>query len=383
MLPDSIYKQRVTGLLFMIALGVFVWMSFAIDDEGNLFADPYDREYRCLLKDTARIEEGSVVTQYGNRAGRVDATRLVKMDDHFEAEVVFTMKDPYQVREDSEAKLEMQSFLQGAGLSVTGGSPGAKLLEPGRMVKTAPATTVNDAFAKLGVVLNGVQDGGLGRMFLGDDGLAKTGVILDTVSSDGGLGKWILGETAHAHLKPITNDLLQSVTNIRKGTEGEGLLARLLHDATLGETVDELVSDLRAGMKGVRKLATDISGSKSALARLASDEELGATISEAFNGFHFGARGLAGRTSVLSILARDEELGDGFGVAVASVSKFAGDLNDGKGLIPMLVKEPDLYADAVAIVQQLRESIEDVREAYPINLMSETAIDSAPAALIP
>jgi hypothetical protein len=250
-------------------------------------------------------------------------------------------------------------------------------------VKTAPATTVNDAFAKLGVVLNGVQDGGLGRMFLGDDGLAKTGVILDTVSSDGGLGKWILGETAHAHLKPITDDLLQSVTNIRKGTEGEGLLARLLHDATLGETVDELVSDLRAGMKGVRKLATDISGSKSALARLASDEELGATISEAFNGFHFGARGLAGRTSVLSILARDEELGDGFGVAVASVSKFAGDLNDGKGLIPMLVKEPDLYADAVAIVQQLRESIEDVREAYPINLMSETAIDSAPAALIP
>jgi hypothetical protein len=172
------------------------------------------------------------------------------------------------------------------------------------------------------------------------------------------------------------------VTNIRKGTENTGVIARLLNDEAIGEAAAEIVHDLRAGIAGLRIALADVAEGKGLIGRLAKSETLGDMAEEIIDGFQYAGRGLRGGKSPLSLLISDTTLGEQVKNGVDGVAKMGDGLVNGEGLIPMLVKEADLYEEIVAIARQLGESVEDTREAYTIDLMSGLVEDNA-ASLIP
>lgn len=360
-------RERWVGLFFFVGLGLLSYLTFLIDDEGHIFRGQYDRQYRVRLPDTAQIGAGSLVRMGGLKAGKVDKTEIVPVGDHYEVELTFSISPPFVVKEDSEARLEMATLLQGMYLSVTMGTPSAPELKPGSLVKTGKSADLMATVAKISDVLERLGDGGLGQMLLGKSGYEKIGKVLDTLAQEGGLGRWVLGEDAQRHLEPAIAELRKAADNIRKGTEGKGTIARLLHDEALGEKLDGIVAELRDAMKGIRKFASDISEGKGVIARLASDEALGEKLDSIISDLRNVAADLRGGKSLLARLISDEKMGQELGEAVSALNKFASDLSKGEGTIARLVSDPQLYVEAQKLLFQAREAVEDAREAAPIS----------------
>jgi len=360
-------RERWVGLFFFVGLALLAYLTFLIDDEGHIFRGQYDRQYRTRLPDTAQIGVGSLVRMGGLKAGKVDKTEIVPVGDHYEVEITFSIAQPFVVKQDSEARLEMATLLQGMYLAVTMGTPSSPPLEPGSLVKTGKSTDLMGTLAKVGNVLDGLGDGGLGRMLLGAGGYEKIGKVLDTLAQDGGLGRWVLGEGAQKNLEPAIAELRKAVENVRKGTEGRGTVARLLHDESLGEKFDGVVADLREGLKGIRKFASDISEGKGVIARLASDEVLGEKLDGIVTDIRAVAADLRGGKSLLARLVSDEKMGQELREAVSNLSAFAAGLGKGEGTIARLVNDPQLYVEAQKLLFQAREAVEDAREAAPIS----------------
>jgi len=196
------------------------------------------------------------------------------------------------------------------------------------------------------------------------------------------MGKWLIGSKGQAQFAPITNDIRVAVTNVRKGTESKSVVGRLLNDAVIGKAAEEIVYDLRAGVGGLRIALANVAEGKGLIGRLAKSEAMGDMVAEIVDGFQYAGRGLRGGKSPLSLLISDKTMGDQVKHGIDGVAKMGDGLVNGRGLIPMLVKEADLYDEVVTIARQLAENVEDVREAYTINLMSNLVQDNA-ASLIP
>jgi phospholipid/cholesterol/gamma-HCH transport system substrate-binding protein len=359
-------RERWVGLFCIVGIALLVLLTFMVDDEGHFWQNE-GRQFKVLLPDTAQIGVGSLVRQSGLKAGRVDSTDIVEVNGTYEVEVTFTMDYPFRVREDSKASLEMASLLQGMFLSVSPGTPAKPELAAGGLVQRGESKDIMATVSKLGDTLESLKDGGLGQMALGKDGYEKIGKVLDTLAEDGGLGKWILGEKAQENLEPTIDELRKTVKNIRTGTEGDSIVARLLHDGDLGKRFDGIVVDLREGMKGIRSFAEDIAEGKGTIARLASDEALGAKLDGIVTDLRDVAADLRAGKSVLARLVSDEEMGAQVSSAIASFSSFADGLASGEGTIARLINDPELYIEAKRLISQAREAVEDAREAAPIS----------------
>jgi phospholipid/cholesterol/gamma-HCH transport system substrate-binding protein len=368
-------RQRWVGLFFFVGLAFLAGLSVFVDDESHLFKR-YGLRYRTIMPEIGSVGEGSIVRMAGSgiRIGRVDKVGLKEVGGEYRFEIFFSIKEEAEglevaLKEDSTARLAMTTLLQGMHLEVTPGSPGAPTAEEGALIASEESADLMSTFSKLGDVMDGLGDGGLGKMLLGNEGLEKVGKVLDRVAQDGGLGKWVLGEKAHENLEPTLAELRKAVENVRKGTDLEsgGTVARLLHDEEMGSKFDGIVTDLREGVKGVRKFSEDISEGKGTLARLASDEELGEKVDGIVTDFRAVAADLRGGKSLLARLISDEEMGEDLKTTIANISRFAEGLGSGEGTISRLVNDPELYVEAKRLVTQAREAVEDAREAAPIS----------------
>jgi phospholipid/cholesterol/gamma-HCH transport system substrate-binding protein len=360
-------KERWVGGFFFLGIFLLGLLTFMVDDEGHIWGAD-GTQYKVLLPNTAQIGVGSLVRQSGLKAGRIDATEIVPVgEDHYEVQVTFSILPPFKVREDSMATLEMATLLQGMYLSVTPGTPNKDILKANSLVTRGQSSDLMSTVAKIGETLEGLKDGGLGRMALGKDGYEKIGKILDTLAEDGGLGKWILGKDAQKNLDPTIAELRKTVANVRKGTENEGIIARLLNDEKMGKQFEGIVTDVREGVGSLRTFAGDIAKGKGVIARLTSDEELGKKVADIVTDVRGVAADLRKNESVLARLVSDGQMGSQFSSAIGSFSTFADGLATGEGTIARLINDPELYVEAKRLLSQAREAVEDAREAAPIS----------------
>jgi hypothetical protein len=380
---DSIGKQRVYGMFAVAFFAFGVFLSLQVKDDGDLFTETFKRSYRCYVPDAGHIQVGSDVKQCGLNMGKVRELNLVEHNGEYVAEVVFEVKDLCEVRANSRARFEVASLLTGSHLAVTPGTTDAEELPPGSAIETQSMQGITATVAKLNAMLDELPSGGLGRMLLDEHKYGNVNAILDTLAHDGGMGKWLLGSRIHASIEPMTDDLRTAASNLRRGTEGEALpLAKLLHDANLGNEFGVLIGDLQVGMQGVRTLGNDLAGGAGVLARLASDETLGEKVVDAVDGFKLASGNLRAGKSPLAVLLADAAVGEQLATGVASLSTAADRLANGDNILRRLVEDPHIYEQAIVILRELRESVEDVREAYPIDLMAGLLIDNAPSLLI-
>jgi len=366
-------KEIWVGLFFVLGIILAALLTFKIDDEGHVFTKGYVLKYNIQMDNVGQVNEGSIVRLAGTgiKIGRVESITPVPnaKGDGYDLKLALSLKEDYPPKTDSVARLAMTTILQGMHVEISMGSPGADELEQGSFITVEKSKSLMDSIAGIGDLVDGLGDGGLGKMLLGAEGLEKVGKILDQLASDGGLGKWILGEPAQKNLDPMLAELRTTVENVRKATDeaAKGTVARLMHDDSLGEKVDGTVTDLRESMKGVRKFAADISEGKGVIARLASDEELGAKLDDVITDLRGVTADLRAGKSALSRLVMDEEMGKNLADAVGGIASFADDLAKGEGTIAQLVKDPEVANELKKLVGGAREAIEDAREAAPIS----------------
>lgn len=362
-------REKWVGLFFFVGLALLGLLSFAIDDEGKVFSGGYTKKYFALMDDVGQVSKGSIVRMAGTgvQIGRVDGIDLHPLEDRYTLKLRFSIKDEFKIAEDSEVQLAMTTLLQGMHLEITSGTPGAADLKPGSEVGVGKAADLMGTVAALGETLEKLGDGGLGRMLLGVEGMENVGGILGNLASDGGLGKWVMGETAYKKLEPTVEDLRKTLENVRKGTEGQSTVARLLHDEDLGRRVDETITDLREGVKGLRSFATDISEGEGLIARLAKDEEFSKKVDDIVTDIRQVTADLREGKSLLSRLISDEELGEKLDRVVTSIAEFSESLVRGEGSVARLINDPELYNELRRLVFQTREAVEDAREAAPIS----------------
>lgn len=361
-------RELWVGLFFFTGLFLMGWLTFKVDDEGHIFAKGARTAYKARFDKFAGIGEGSLVYMAGLEIGNVRKIELVPAEGRHEVEVTVSIKDEFKVREDSEITVEMITILQGQRLVISPGSPGSPVLPEGSQIKTGRSGDLMDVVAELQDVLAGLKgEGALGRSLLGAEGFKDIGEVLDTLSQDGGLGRWVLGEK---DLDPTIAELRKTLENVRRGTEGQGTIARLLHDEELGGKFDSIVTDLKGTMKGVRSFADGLDKGKGTLARLAHDEELG----EKLDGIMTDLRGVAGELraskGTLWRLINDEELGQKVDDALGGLAVFAKNLSSGEGALAKLTSDPELFDEIMKLIVQARETVEDAREAAPISLFS-------------
>jgi ABC-type transporter Mla subunit MlaD len=364
------------GLFFFVGVFLLIVMSMRVDDEGHVFKGEYRNKYTTVMKKIGTVGQGSLVRMAGTgiRIGRVEGVDLKEVDEHYEYELTFSVKDKVnglevKIREDSVAKLAMTTLLQGMHLEITPGTPRGKPLPVGGNVTSVEAGSLMETMANMGDAFKDLGDGGLGRMLLGKDGAEKVSNVLGRIDQDGGLGKWVLGNEAQNDLGPAITELRKTLENARKGTEveGKGAIARLLHDEKLGENLDVTIADLRESVKGLRKFTTDISEGKGAIARLASDEKLGESLDGMITDLRAVAGDLRGGKSMLARLISDEDMGKQLKGTIENLATFADGLAKGEGTLARLINDPELYVEASRLVTGMAEAVEDAREAAPIS----------------
>lgn len=126
-IPSSSYIKLgiFVTLVFIIAIFTLVWIILWTDKS----------HYKIIFEDSiAGIEEGAPVKFRGVRVGRVDSIELNPKNAE-EIIVEISVKKGTPIKEDSIAKVQLQS---GSGLSfieISKGSKTARLLEPGSIIK--------------------------------------------------------------------------------------------------------------------------------------------------------------------------------------------------------------------------------------------------------
>jgi phospholipid/cholesterol/gamma-HCH transport system substrate-binding protein len=347
-------------------------LSFAIDDEGHIFRGSYKKKYYSLVEDVGQVARGAFVLMAGSgvQIGRVDSVELREVDKRFLLRIDYSIKEEFTIREDSKVSLEMTTVFQGMHLEITPGTPGAKPLKVGSEIKVGRSTDLVNMVARMGDAVEKLDEGGLGRMLFGGESFKNIAGVLDTLASEGGLGRWVLGDAAFKDLESTISNLNKTVEKVRRGTEGKGAVARLLYDEDLGRRVDEAITDMREGMKGVRSIVADLSEGESVIARLTSDEELGRKLDDIVTDVHAAAADLRAKKSLVSRLISDEELGQKLDRVVTSIADFAENLAKGEGTISRLINDPELFTEIRRFVSQAREAVEDAREAAPISVFA-------------
>ncbi len=365
-------REKWVGIFVLVGFLLLGLLSFAIDDEGHVFRGPYNTKYYSLVEDVGQVSKGAFVLMAGSgvQIGRVDGVTLTKIDKRFLLRMDYTIKEDYTIREDSVVRLEMTTVFQGMHLEITPGTPGAEPLEPGSEIKVDRSTDLMHMMARMGDAVEKLDEGGLGVMLFGGATFKNVGKVIETLASEGGLGKWVLGESAFKNLESTIADLSRTAEKVREGTEGKGAVARLLYDEDLGRRVDEAITDMREGMKGVRGIVTDITEGKSVVGRLTSDEEFGRKLDDIVTGLHATTADLRAGKSLVSRLISDEELGQKLDSAVSSIADFAENLARGEGTISRLINDPELFIEIKRLLSQAREAVEDAREAAPISAFS-------------
>jgi len=360
-------KYVLVGFFFFVGLVILTVLTLMVDDEGNIIRSDYTRPYRTRVMDASSIDEGSFVRMSGRKVGRVVKLEYVPVEDHFEVEVTFLVKDDVFIREDSESNFKMTSLLQGTTLDISPGSPNAKRLAPNGLVKSGGG---GDIFSSLAKVIGNSADGGIGRMLLGDENMNRLSAVFETLAKDGGLGRWIAGDDGYGKIGPAIDDLGALASNVRKATEGQGTLARLLNDEDMGARVDGIVTDLGGTMKDVRSFAAELEKGEGPLGYLVSDQEARQKLDNIVTSLSDIGTDLRAGKSTLSRLISDEQMGDDVAQAVSSVAKFAKGLVEGEGTLARLLNDPELYVEIKRLIGQTREAVEDAREAAPISTFS-------------
>ena len=336
--------QRSTarvGILVLAALGSLAAGVFLIGDQNRLFSSK--NRYSITVLSAQGLNEGNPVRLNGVTVGMVEKIRLPNQADMALLTVRFSIEKRYseRIREDSRARIRTLGLLGDKYVDVTSGSAGFARIEPDGEIQVAEATDVEQLIASGEDVVDNVSAishslrNVLERVDRGE------GVVGELTSTQGDDRR--LTDAVYATLDSIQGMALTLES-------GQGPLARLINDETMGES-------LASSMDRLDGILTRFESGQGLLPSLLDDEgmkdEVTATLEhlrETSQSVREISSSLENTDGLIGKLLTDEEYGEAAAQHIEKVlknlSEAAEKLNKGDGTAALLLSDPRVY-DAV------------------------------------
>ncbi len=288
---ELMIKVRV-GIFVLVLLVLFVAFVLTLGIQTRIFEEQYP--LRAAFRDVQGLVVGSPVRLAGLSVGTVRRITFGPdpADRRIHVEVAVHHQFQSRIREDSVATIGSVGLVGDKVFEITVGGEGAKILEPGGMLKAEEPVDFVRLVARGGEVL---------------DGLADASQSL----------KKILSDEAGGELVRDLTQLAKSLGRLSQEIEkGDGLLHALIFD----EGGKDVIGNLRGTVAGLER----------AVARLESGEGLlGALLSDP-----------AGAQIVQDLRA-----------VVADLRRITAGLAEGEGTLGALLRDPTVYEDLSSLLR--------------------------------
>ncbi|MEZ5990077.1 MAG: MlaD family protein [Planctomycetota bacterium] len=385
----KIRRDSLLGIVFFGGLALVLWATIGL----SRFAAP-TAELRVVLFDNARgLDKGNKVKVRGVEFGIVDDVEYVARYEETPIKVTLRLERELTFWEGYDIRIEDSSALGGKELNIDPGMPErdgvryAKINAGETLRGTAPPSP----FASLGEFLAGGKNkanfanilddfatilrttregkGTLGKIInepvLFDDIASVVHTIRTSIEDDrkrGTIGKLIVEDELYTDVSAVASEARQAFEKLNRG---DGALARALTDKRMGddlsktlENVRAVTDDVRAGRGTIglcsrtRARARPCRGSSATSRR----RRRPSTTSEGTLGYLLHDAGA--RTKVDSI--------------PSSIDHAAGQLTRNDSTLGRLFNDDALIADLERIVANFSRTIEDAREAAPVQTLFST-----------
>ena len=353
-------REIKTGMFFLFALFVLVFLTFKVEDMGDWFRGDY--RLRTLMKHAAGLSIGDRVAIAGVPAGEVQDIRLHDED----VEVVLLLHDDKRVKADAVATIGWSNLLGGRYVDITMGTPGAKALEPEETIESKESIEIGRLMEKFDLAANELRE------LLRDkpDGLGSkisklvtnlTEISEKIKSGEGTLGKIISDPELYTKANQIAEDLRSAAGELKKvisrNEEGINKIVAGLADAAPG---------MRKAVDSVQKLAKKLEAGEGTLPKLINDPALYEDLKEAVASIKNFAKQIEEGEGTLARLASDKEMAEELSQAIRSLKVLAERLEKGDSTLAKLARDKDLYEDVKKLIGDAREAVKGVKEQIPV-----------------
>lgn len=329
----AISTEKKVGLFFtlgLLILGILLEL-------GGEWA-PFEKRlhYTTFLSSTVGLKVGDSVRLAGVDVGKIKEISL----EGNRVKVAFYVREGTQIKTDTVASMRLTNLLGGQFLSLSFGSPEARLLPDGSVVKSKEivnidmiAENVSELAKDARTLVNDLNE------VVGEnrDKLSETISNLNSITAkidrgEGSLAMLLNDKTLYNDASEATRSLKDIAGGINRG---EGTIGKLVKDDALYKDAKSAIANLNDGMKEVRDITGKINRGEGSIGKLVNDDTLYKDASET--------------TKNLKEITRK--------------------INDGQGTIGKLVNEDKLYRDATATLKKTEKAMEGAGDAGPISVL--------------
>jgi phospholipid/cholesterol/gamma-HCH transport system substrate-binding protein len=333
------YRREVTieilvGLFMftvLIALGVFT----IVLSQDNFFKESY--VYEFVFPEVGGLRRGDNVFLRGMNVGRVKQTQLEEEN----VRVFAKLDDPLTLRRGYKIEIVQSSMLGGKFLQIYEGDRGApKISENVTILGSAPI----DVMQEMGEAVSGLQK------------------MIDAVGKgEGTLGMLLKDDTMYRNMLEISMELKQISDRIERG---EGTLGKLL------VTDDgKLFEDAQEAMKNLREVSDALTNGKGVFGQLLAEEnaQLVGDMRVMMENLREISQSIAdGEGSLGKWVSNDDSTYEDLRASLDAIREISERINRGEGTMGKLIGDDKLYDEVVLLIEDVRATVDDLREMSPI-----------------
>jgi len=343
--------EKKVGVFFVISL-IILGTLLEVGEKWN----PFEKKvrFKTYLSNVTGLKIGDQVRLAGVDVGRIKEINVKDQN----VEIIFDVKPGTRVKTDSVASLRLTNLLGGQFLSISLGSPGAPLMEPG-------GTLQGKDSANIDVIVENISDLSRDAKVFIKELNKNQNEVMHKISA-------ILDDNRDNLRDSIAN--LQSISE--KFDRGEGSLAMLLNDKALYNNANDAVISIRS-------VAGKIDKGEGTIGKLVNDDALYTEAKSAMSGLKDGVNEMTAGFKDIKEIAGKINRGDGtIGKLVnedilyndlrdtsKNLKEITRKINDGQGTLGKLVNEDKLYRDTTATLKKAEKAMEGLGDTGPISVL--------------
>lgn len=334
---NDVTAELVVGAFVFLVLFVLAFFTIIIGKQ-SLFRKTYPMT--VYFSDVQGLRDGESVLLRGMKIGVVEELSLDA--DSGKVGVTFHLNEPLELYTDYTVEILTSSLLGGKQVVIHEGTHSAGTLAADvRLEGSPPADLLVEATEVVREIRESFTQGGI------LDNLEETMANLKTITAkanegEGTLARLLNEDDIYAELQSAFTNFNAVAVDLKSISErlakGEGSIGKLLSDDTsLYDKIDDVVENLRSMSDNLAKAGDRLENGEGTLGRL------------------FG---------------KNEEIYDNLLEASESLKSLADKVDTGEGSLSRLINDPALYDEAKRLVEEVRATVDDIRETSPITTFS-------------
>lgn len=375
MTAHDLSLEFAVGAFFFAALAILGVFTILLSSR-SFFGERQTLE--VWFPDVAGLGKGDQVLVSGVKIGTVDSLELVspgtptpRLRGGGGVQVGLELRRDIPIYADNTIEVRHSSVLGGRHVVIEPGTKATGEANMGQLTGTAPADLVNEAARMVQTLREEINN--IKTELRQGELIPKTVALVDNlkaISDNLRNGKGTVGKLlADDQLYNVVSDSFETL-----GKAGERV------DQTASE-LNSILADLRAGKGTAGKLLTDqalyddataiaadLREGRGTLGKLLTDDTLHAELQQAAEDIGtLVEKAAKGESTLGRFLADDGKLYNSALETSEGLRRAVREIEQGEGTLGLLVKDPELYRQAVETVRAAKAAVKDFREQAPVS----------------